>query len=168
MKVTFRITKGLLKKVHHDLDRKHRFTAERVGFIACKASALPDNGLLILARDYFPVEDDDYMNDPRVGAMMGSNAIRKAMQVAYSQNLSLFHVHRHEHRGLPSFSPVDLTESAKFVPDFWNVQPTLPHGTIVLSHDQLNGLCWMPGTRNVLPFTDMTVVTSPLVKIWRS
>jgi hypothetical protein len=48
----------------------------------------------------------------------------------------------HGHNGLPGFSRVDVTESKKFVPDFFNVAPMMPHGIIVLSHDRAIGLCW--------------------------
>jgi hypothetical protein len=84
--------------------------------------------------------------------MMGPGAIRKAMQRAYNggaQDVGLFHVHMHEHRGRPGFSRVDLTEYVKFVPDFFNAVPMMPHGAIVLSADGAIGLCWR--TRSAKP-----------------
>ena len=42
-----------------------------VGFLACRAARLANNGLIILATEYHPVADDDYVEDPTVGAMMG-------------------------------------------------------------------------------------------------
>ena len=167
MKIAYKITDGLVHTIRSDLNRTHRFALERVGFIACNASELANGGLLILAKEYFPVADEDYINDSTVGAMMGSAAIRKALQIAYSQDVSMFHVHMHEHRGIPSFSKVDLRESAKFIPDFWNVRPKLPHGTVVFSHNSAAGLCWLPQTRLSLPVTDITVTGSPLMRLWR-
>jgi hypothetical protein len=100
--------------VRDDLYRRHRFAAERVGFLACRAARLANNGLIILATEYHPVADDDYVEDPTVGAMMGARAIRVAMQLAYNggrEDTSVFHIHMHDRAGYPVFSQTDLTES---------------------------------------------------------
>src|ERR1700720_3721710 len=83
MKVLFKITNSLLELVTQDLVRRHDFAAERVGFLSCRVAKLKPAGLIILAHDYNPVADNDYLDDPRVGAMMGPAAIRKALQFAY-------------------------------------------------------------------------------------
>ncbi|MEQ1597231.1 MAG: hypothetical protein ABL985_19285 [Casimicrobium sp.] len=157
MNAIFRIEHRLLLAIHADLDRHHRFAAERVGFIACRIAKLPA-GFLVLAQSYHGVSDDDYEDDPYVGAMMGAGAIRKALQFAYNHRVAMFHVHRHDHRGAPSFSRVDLRESAKFVPDFWNVQPSSPHGAIVLSHDALCGKWWNPQSRQASEIDEFAVL----------
>src|SRR5215469_1446289 len=102
MTTLFRARADLLEEVRADLRRPHPFAAERVGFILCKAGRLAGSGLAILATAYHAVEDNDYLDDRTVGAMMASAAIRKAMQHAYNggaQDISLFHIHMHEHRG---------------------------------------------------------------------
>jgi hypothetical protein len=165
-KISFKITSSLDRKIRYNLQTKHKFAAERVGFIACKVAEIEGDGLVILAKDYYPVADEDYIDDLSVGAMMGPAAIRKALQIAYKENMCMFHVHMHEHRGIPRFSKIDLRESAKFIPDFWNVRPKLPHGTMVFSHNAASGLCWIPEPKNILPITDITVTGSPLSRIW--
>lgn len=166
MKILFKITDNLNRLIRTNLQTRHKFAAERVGFIACKVAEIEDGGLVILAKEYHPVADEDYIEDLSVGAMMGPDAIRKALQIAYSENMCMFHVHMHEHRGIPRFSKVDLIESAKFIPDFWNVRPKLPHGTLLLSHNAASGLCWISGSKNIMPITDITVTGSPLMRIW--
>lgn len=164
MTVIFRARDDLLAAVRRDLHRPHPFAAERVGFPLCRAGGVA-GGVVILAADYHAVEDDDYLDDPRVGAMMGPGAIRKAMQRAYNggaQDVSLFHVHMHEHRGTPGFSRVDLTESVKFVPDFFNAVPAMPHGAIVLSHDRAAGLCWPKRGGGPEPIGRFASVGAPL------
>lgn len=161
MKTAFRVERGLLDAVHRDLSRRHAFSHERVGFIAC-ATAEVQSGLLLLAHEYLPVADEDYVNDPSVGAMISSAAIRKALEYAYGRNVVMLHVHRHEHRGIPRFSEVDLSESAKFVPDFWKVRPGLPHGIVVLSVDSMAGLAWDPATRRPQTIEQMSVIGRPL------
>jgi hypothetical protein len=111
MKLAFRVESKLLDRIRADLRRPHPFAHERVGFISAKAGALPADGVTILAVDYHPVADDHYLNDPRVGAMMGSAAISKALEIAYGAKASMFHVHLHEHTGTPRFSSTDTRES---------------------------------------------------------
>lgn len=142
MKNIFRAPSPLLHAVRNDLHRAHPFAAERVGFLSCRTAAT-DDGLLVIAASYHPVADEDYIDDLSVGAMMGPAAIRKALQISLTSGASMFHIHMHEHRGLPRFSPTDLRENAKFVPDFFNVSPRVPHGAIVLSYDEMIGLCWL-------------------------
>ena len=108
------------------------------------------------------MDDADYLNDPTVGARMGSDAIRKALQLAYNHEVSMFHVHCHDHVSRPRFSRVDLAESAKFVPDFFNVRPSLSHGALVLSRDSASGFCWCPGTPRPQPLSDITFVGTPM------
>ena len=140
------MTERFLWGVRGDLSRPHPFAAERVGFISIRAASTP-RYLVLLADGYHPVADGDYVDDPSVGAMMGHDAIRKALDLALLQPLGMFHVHLHEHVGHPSFSPVDLAGQADFVPDFFKVRPRLPHGAIVLSHDHAVARAWLtPGT----------------------
>ncbi len=157
MKAVFRINRALLDLVHEDLSRPHGFAHERVGFIACKVAALQD-GHLVLAESYNPVHDDDYEDDPTVGAMMGPGAIRKALQFAYHHPVGMFHVHRHEHKGQPGFSRTDVRESAKFIPDFWKVRPSTPHGAIVLSYDAIAGAWWDPATRQAQTIDEFAIL----------
>lgn len=166
MKIAFKINRPLWKAVHHDLDRPHHFALERVGFLSCKPAAV-EGGLLLLAERYHPVEDDDYEDVRGFGAMMGPGAIRKALQVAYGANVSMIHVHRHEHRGLPGFSRPDIQENAKFVPDFFKVRPKLPHGAIVLSHDAMAGEAWEPETLKRRPIDELAIVGRPSWFWWR-
>lgn len=162
MKAILRIEQALLDSIHADLNRQHRFANERVGFVACDIGMLED-GYLLLASSYLTVEDGDYENDPRVGAMMGPGAIRKALQFAYNHTVAMFHVHRHEHWGLPQFSPVDVRENAKFVPDFWKVRPKFPHGALVLSLDAITGSWWNPGSRQTLSIDEIAVLGRPVI-----
>jgi hypothetical protein len=166
MTIVFRAQRDFLDRVRRDLDRPHPFAAERVGFLVCSAGHLNDGGLVILAAEYDPVADEDYVNDRSVGAMMGPGAIRKAIQRAYNagaEDLSLFHVHMHEHRGLPGFSGIDLAENRKFVPDFFNVAPTMPHGAVVLSRDLAVGLCWRTQNAKPVPIDRFASVGAPLI-----
>ena len=142
MKVCFKITTTLLADIRIDLQRCHPFAYERVGFISAGLSA-SDDALLVLAREYRPLHDNEYLHDPTVGAMMGPDAIRQAMQWAMQDGVALFHVHSHGGCGIPNFSGIDLLENAKFVPDFFKVAPQCAHGAIVLSDTAAYGQIWI-------------------------
>jgi len=134
-----------------------------VWFLVCRAASLVPDGVAVFAHDYRPVEDEDYVDDASVGAMMGPNAIRKALEFALNNKAGMFHVHVHEHIGRPRFSRVDFRESAKFVPDFWNVRPEMPHGALVASKDSVYGLCWYPGKPAPIEIDEFVMVGSPMV-----
>lgn len=161
MRIVFKATEVLVTSIRVDLHRPHPFAAERVGFVSCRVGALTKFGLIVLALNYYPVEDSDYVDGPTVGAMMGPGAIRKALQFAYNNEVGIFHVHIHDHRGQPRPSSIDLKEAAKFVPDFWHVRPHMPHGILVLSRNSATGLCWYPGKSKPMAITEFKFVGQP-------
>jgi hypothetical protein len=166
MNIHFKINGALIAAARIDLRRPHPFAHERVGFIAAGLTAAGDD-LLVLARTYRPVLDSDYLNDPSVGAMMGPEAIRKALQWAMETGAALFHVHMHGGRGLPGFSGVDLRENAKFVPDFCKVAPQSAHGAIVLSDTAARGQVWL-GRKRPHTFIERFTEVGPPLRIWRA
>src|SRR3546814_16468156 len=102
-----------------------------------------DNGdVALLAREYQPVADEDYVPNPRVGAMIGPDALRKWLQFAYMSRSALVHLHTHGCTGRPEFSGVDLDDGKNLVPSFFNVVPPLPYALLVLSDEPARGLHW--------------------------
>jgi hypothetical protein len=164
MKLLFRITRALLTTVRIDLRRPHSFAHERVGFIFAGLSAAGGD-VLIIAGEYRSVLDNDYLRDPTVGAMMGPEAIRKALQWALQDRLALFHVHTPGGRGLPDFSGIDVRENAKFVPDFLKVAPQCAHGAIVLSDNAARGQVWLHQGKPSLPINSFTEIGAP-IRTW--
>jgi hypothetical protein len=160
----FKITRALLHEIRTDLARPHPFAHERVGFISAGLSAASDD-LYILARSYRPVLDHDYLRDPTVGAMMGPDAIRKALQWALTDGVAIFHVHTHGGRGHPGFSGVDLREHKKYVPNFFQVAPQCAHGALVLSNDSAHGHIWLSEEMPHQVIGQFTEVGNPL-KSW--
>lgn len=166
MNIRFKITRTLLTTIRIDLRRPHPFAHERVGFIAAGLAAAHDD-LLVLAREYRPVRDDDYLQNPSVGAMMGAEAIRRARQWALDTRAAIFHVHTHGGRGIPGFSGIDIRENAKFIPNFVSVAPHAVHGAIILSDTAALGQVWI-GRASPQPFiTTFTEVGMPL-RSWRA
>lgn len=166
--IIFRATNDLFTAVREDLHRAHPFAGERVGFFVCRAGSLMHGGLVILGAGYEAVADEDYLEDPTVGAMMGPAAIRKALQRASNagaEDCGIFHVHMHDHPGRTGFSAIDDRECRKFVPDFFNVAPNMPHGAVVLSLDEAVGLCWTAPQSPPVPIDRFASVGAPL-RMW--
>ncbi|MDB5388768.1 MAG: hypothetical protein JWM11_4414 [Planctomycetaceae bacterium] len=166
MNVHFKITERLRTLIQDDLRRPHRFAAERVGFIACRCGE-DSTGLVVVAHDYLPVADEHYLRDNTVGAMMSADAIRGALQHSLTNKVSIFHVHDHGGMGIPGPSRTDTREWANFVPNFWNIQPELPHGALILSDDSALGYCWIPRGDQPVLIDRFTIVGSRL-RWWRT
>ena len=166
MNVLFKLTDGLWLETHTVLSQPHPFAAERVAFLKCHLSTSAQN-LIVLAHSLHRVEDEDYLDDPSAGATMGPAAIRKALAVSYKEKASMFHIHLHGHRGCPRFSRTDFRESVLFVPDFWNVQPSLPHGAIVFSDNSAWGRCWYPGMAEPIDIEKFSIVGTPMRQTWK-
>jgi hypothetical protein len=161
MKAVFKIRQDLTKNIQRDLARKHKFAYERVGFIKCRAAQIHD-GIMVLAESYHPVGDDDYLEDETVGAAIDGAAIRTAMQISLNGSAGMFHVHMHDHFGHPRPSRVDIEDSKKFIPDFFNVTPSMPNGTIILSKDRACGTCWISRERAPIPFNVIMLAGAPI------
>jgi hypothetical protein len=166
MKARFKITRTLLDAIRNDLRRPHAFAHERVGFIAAGLDAA-HHELLILAREYRPVRDEEYLRNLSVGAMMGGDAIRRARQWAMDDRAAIFHVHSHGGRGVPNFSGTDTRENAKFVPNFVSVAPHSVHGAIVLSETAGFGRFWQAGASSTHLIAAFSVVGMPITS-WRA
>lgn len=164
MKIALKITASLLGAIRADLVRPHPFAHERVGFISAGISSL-GRDIMVLARAYRPVDDNDYLDDPSVGAMMGPEAIRKALQWAMGEGHAMLHVHSHGGRGIPGFSSVDIRENAKFIPDFHKVAPRCVHGALVLSDDSARGQLWLNRGGASVPI-DTFVEVGPTLRKW--
>lgn len=160
MKVLFRATEPFMTMVRRDLQRPHRFAHERIGFISVRAAAGAAH-LVLLAEGYYPVADEDYVDDPRVGARIGQEALRKALNLALLSPVGMFHVHMHLLPARLWFSRLDLAEQLSFVPDFFKVRPDLPHGALVLSPQSMAGRAWRNG-RDVQPIAEFNTVGAQL------
>jgi proteasome lid subunit RPN8/RPN11 len=163
MTIHLKIARNLLQTIRQDLVRTHPFAYERVGFISGGLSSASDD-LWILARGYRAVADDDYLRDPSVGAMIGPDAIRKALQWAMTERVAIFHVHTHGGHGQPGFSGIDLREQAKFVPNFFQIAPQCPHGALVLSNNSAYGHIWLDDDKPCEVITGFVAVGTPLNK----
>lgn len=141
MIIALRLTSALTDVIRRDLQRPHEFAVERIGFVVAGAAPTA-RGIVVLGRSYAPVADADYIDDPTVGARIGSNAFRAAFQWAMQNGAGLYHVHLHHGRGVPLFSRTDLEETFRFAPSFFNAVPSMPHGAVVLSEDSGKALVW--------------------------
>jgi hypothetical protein len=165
MSIYVKLTEALLCDMKADLARMHPFAHERVGFITAGADFSLQGDLTLFCRHYFPVADENYEHSHRVGAQIGSEAMRKAAEIAYNTRSTLLHVHMHEGRGRPEFSKTDAESGFQFVPGFFNVQPKMPHGLVVLNESGARGLLWTSKNSNPFYVSDFIKVGTQITRI---
>lgn len=162
MTLKFKLLKGLHDRVKVDLARPHEFAYERVGFISAKLGNRETDELLLLATNYYPVADENYIDDPGSGARINSTAIREAMQLVLDTGEGLFHVHWHAHRGKPGFSSMDSKETPRIVSGLRVVGPHNAHGMILLSNDHCIAHAWSPGSSEPVVADRVIIVGYPI------
>src|SRR3546814_16774632 len=74
---------------------------ERDVFLTAGAVRMDNGDVALLAREYQPVADEDYVPNPRVGAMIGPDAMRHGLQFAYMSRRALGPPHPHGATGRP-------------------------------------------------------------------
>lgn len=134
--ITLRIPKKLQDEVKRDLARRHPFAYERIGFLYTRRTVSRSNGkIIVLGIAYEPVSDEDYVDDPTVGARINSSSIRKVMQRVLTNGEGVFHVHMHEHPGKPGLSRTDRDEIRPLMQSIRNASPENVHGLLLFSND---------------------------------
>lgn len=163
MTIQLRIPRLLCENMRADLVRPHRFATERVGFARVMTGTIGDGKVLLLT-SYRPVPDDLYIDDPDVGARIGGDAIRNAMQDVLDGGgrYGLFHVHMHLRKGHTGMSRTDSAEIPKLVQSFRNVGTKATHGLLILTPDRAFSLALLPGSDTLLPVNKVIVVGYPM------
>ncbi len=164
MTIRMKVPGALYADILRDLERPHPFAAERVGFATGRIGTLTD-GRLILLTGYHCIPDHEYVDDPGVGARIGSASITWAMQAAYygrPRHEGVFHIHVHGHRGRTGMSGVDAREIPLMIPGFMSVGREAAHGIIILSLNHGSAWVWLPGEQESVRAASMAVIGSPV------
>ena len=164
MRAHLKIPRSLVLQIRADLHRAHSFAHERIGFLTAGATQRSNGDVLLITREYSPVDDDDYEHDSSCGARIGGSAFRKALQLAYRARSALFHIHSHGGSGIPDFSGIDLESGAEFVPGFFEAIPSMPHGMIVLSNDRAAALLWLDKRTPPIRISSFAFAGAPMTK----
>jgi hypothetical protein len=148
-----------------DLRRAHPFAAERIGFAFGRVGSLGAENTLILLNRYHTIPDEQYVDDPTVGARIGPEALTWAMQAVYHGRVvreGIFHVHLHEHQGEPGMGATDSREIPRLMPGFRSVGRDAAHGNIILSADHGAGWIWLPSSADVARAKTVSVIGMPV------
>lgn len=157
--ITFKIPKLLAQEIKNDLMRSHPFAFERVGFVFTRLNPSQDGkNQIILATAYEPVPDEDYINDPDVGARINSTAIRRVMQRVLTTGEGAFHVHIHDHDDEPSLSYTDKKELRPMMQSIRNAAPQSAHGLLVFSRDAAYSEALLPKTQQFRSIAKIIVI----------
>lgn len=138
--VHIKVPRSLFDSMQSDLERQHPFAFERVGFAFGRQAAIAGDAMSVILTDYEPVPDAYYVEDHHVGARIGGDAIRSAMQRAMRDEVSVFHVHAHFGPFEPGFSTTDLEGYTRLLPSLATVAPRQCHGALLLTPGPAIGL----------------------------
>lgn len=164
-----RFSGTLYRQVVADLVRRHPFAAERVGFIMGRYGTAGPDPVTVLLTQYRAIPDGHYLKDPKVGARIGPEALATAMQIVHAGRESregIFHVHFHGHKGETRMSMTDQREIPGLLPGFRAVNPSAPHGIIILSLDHGSGWVWSPSAARPVQVDSISVIGAP-VQVFR-
>lgn len=129
-----KLPRSLHRQIMADLQRRHPFAGERIGFLLCRHLSVGSKKVF-LGFDYRPVRDSDYIMDETVGARVNGNAIRMAMGLAIEHGCSVFHVHTHGSLSVPMPSGTDRAECPGIARSIHNAFPHAPHGWLILGQE---------------------------------
>ncbi|WP_018629571.1 HesA/MoeB/ThiF family protein [Niabella aurantiaca] len=160
--IIFRIPQELRSEMEQDLRRPHSYACERVGFLFTKSKWIDQNKILIVAISYQCVADEHYIEDPTVGAKIGSEAIRSAMQTMFDMKSGCFHVHLHDHQGRPGPSATDKKGLPGVIESFANIAGGQPTGILILSKDNFFTAIKVTSNKRLYPASLVSVVGFPM------
>ena len=165
MTIEIRMTGLLAKEIKRDLARPHPFAAERVGFVLGKIGSLSGQGKSVVLTRYHSVPDDQYEEDDTVGARIGFEAMKAAMQAVFQGRVAkegIFHIHIHEHLGQTRMSREDADGLPPMMPGFQAMGRQAAHGIIILSLDHGSGWVWLPGHDGSVQADKVSIIGTPI------
>lgn len=158
-----RIPRELCEQMRGDLLRGHAFAAERVGFARAVMGSTVD-GKIVLLQSYWSIQDNQYIDDPEVGARINTGAIRDAMQdiLTGEGRYGLFHIHLHNLPGRTRMSRTDALEIPKLVKSFRNIRQDVPHGLLILTPNHAYAQVLLPGSNSFQEVSKTTIIGYPM------
>lgn len=163
MKVELRIPGAIRAEAMKDLARPHPFAFERVGFLATTTTLLGPDYRIVLITGYHSVPDEHYIDDDSVGACIGSEAIRAAMQRVIDEGKGQLHVHLHDHAGPTGPSFTDREGLPPVVRSLATVGPNQASGYLIFSIDSAWAELRVPGVAKPVLATKITSVGFPFL-----
>ena len=149
--------------MRNSLMHPHPFAFERVGFMYAKLARSSNNMDIILGVDYEEIQDQNYIEDPTVGARINSTAIRAAMQRVLTSGEGAFHVHIHDHNGIPGLSSTDREELRPVMRSIRNAAPHSVHGLLILSRNGAYAEVLTPETTEFHQVEKVSVLGFPMI-----
>jgi hypothetical protein len=162
--IAVRIPRQIEREMRDSLMQAHPFAAERVGFVYTKWSQTKSGGKILVC-GYESVLDENYINDPTVGARINSAAIRSAMQRALTLGEGALHVHIHDHYGRPGPSSTDRQELRPVMQSIRNASAHAAHGLLILSRDAAWAEALVPGEHSFHEIDEISVIGFPMDRL---
>lgn len=162
MTIHLKIPRELYTEIKDDLNRKHEYAYERVGFVFGKVGVINKNNQIVILSQYLTVADKNYIDDPRVGASINSEAIRIVLQKALNEASCVFHVHTHSWKGKPELSSSDIKGIIPLLPSFFAINPSGIHGILLLSQDSVAAWILLSNSNNITRISRISIIGYPI------
>lgn len=142
------IRQDLLRAIPSDVD-----AYERAGFLFFTGG----EGGLLKPSFYLPIPDSGYCKrPPGYGAYYGGEILQNVTLRIIETGESVFPIHIHPGRGIPSPSHPDIESEKTMLPSFCRATDA-QHGAIILSEDDLLVRSWCRVTQEMKEFNDFEV-----------
>lgn len=162
MLIHLKLPRALHDRMLHDLERPHAFAYERVGFLFVVKETLGPGNLLLLGAEYQAVRDENYIDDPDVGAKINSAAIRSVMERAMACGYGIIHLHLHEKMYSSAFSKTDRIEFNRLIHSFHHIGGGAVHGAAVLSGTRFTAYALFRKGEPAVQVSRLSIVGYPL------
>lgn len=162
MKINIKLTKELNEIILRDLERRHPFAYERVGFAYAKIGYSTEDLVIIIVYDYQPIDDADYIKDYNSGAKINAAAIRKSMQRILDKKEGCFHVHLHNFSAKPRLSRTDKAGIFPLIPGFQVVSSESYHGIFLLGNNGATIYVWPPKSKVPIFASKISIIGYPM------
>ncbi|MBG59186.1 MAG: hypothetical protein CMJ16_01885 [Peredibacter sp.] len=121
------ISQELFNKVISDLNRRHEFAFERVGYLMGTF-----DGETLVFDDWLSFDDEHYVNNDEVGARIGPEGMSLLMKTVFKTKKNFFHTHIHDFQTIPMASFVDERSWKEVNPALYDFSDKSPHGGIII------------------------------------
>lgn len=161
MTLHVRLPSDLLATMRDNLAQDNPYGGERVGFLGADSTQWLDRAD-VYARTFQPVTPGGYLPSGPGAVVIGTPAIRSAIQFAMSEEIGVWHVHMHPWRGTPRPSHTDLAEIPRVLQAFHYAAPEYVHGMLIISPDSASAFAWIPTANKLQPADNIVEVGWPM------
>lgn len=155
-------------KVGEELKREiyKQGSHEYVVFALASHAELPQK-ILVFIREVYLLNEGQYVETYEHGALWNGSSTINIINEAMRKKLGIIVFHAHLHSGKVSLSNDDIQSAQSLLPCYQNLIPERPHGFVVLSYDNVDGLILLPDYNKMQTISRMRWISN-VINDWDS